>query len=86
MFREIKQSRAFEEVVSQVQESILRGEFKPGDRLPSERKLGEIFKVSRGTLREAFRALEQKGLITVGTGVHGGAFVRLADNRPSSGK
>ena len=81
MFREIKQSRAFEKVVSQVQESILRGEFKPGDRLPSERKLGEIFKVSRGTLREAFRALEQKGLITVGTGVHGGAFVRLADNK-----
>jgi len=75
MFRQARQNRTFEDVILQIQDAILHGELKEGDRLPSERKLGEIFKVSRGTLREALRALEQKGLITIKTGVRGGAQV-----------
>jgi len=75
MFRRAKQSRAFEDVILQVQEAILTGELEAGAKLPGERKLREMFQVSRGTLREALRALEEKGLITVKTGVNGGAFV-----------
>jgi DNA-binding FadR family transcriptional regulator len=75
MFKYVKQNRAFEDVVSQIQELVLQGELKVGDKLPSERQLREMFKVSRGTLREAFRTLEQKGLIHIKTGVQGGAIV-----------
>lgn len=81
MFKQAKQNRAFEDVISQIQESILQRELRIGDRLPSERQLREIFKVSRGTLREALRALEQKGLITIKTGVQGGAIVCPVDNK-----
>ena len=81
MFDQAKQNRAFEDVISQIQESILQGRLKEGDKLPAERKLREIFKISRGTLREALRALEQKGLITIKTGVQGGAIICPVDNR-----
>lgn len=76
MFRRAKQNRIFEDVVDQIQEAVLEGRLKAGSKLPSERELQEIFKASRGTLREALRVLEQKGLITIKTGVKGGAVIR----------
>jgi len=75
MFREAKQNRIFQDVVQQIQDAILKGRLKPGDKLPPEREMKEIFRSSRGTLREALRILEQKGLITIKTGVAGGAVV-----------
>ena len=47
---------------------IVRGELKPGEKLPSEAKLMEQFRVSRPTLREAFRILETESLISVRRG------------------
>jgi GntR family transcriptional repressor for pyruvate dehydrogenase complex len=85
MFKQARQNRTFEDVILQIQDAILCGELKEGDRLPSERKLGEIFKVSRGTLREALRVLEQKGLITIRTGVRGGAQVSPVNARMREG-
>jgi DNA-binding FadR family transcriptional regulator len=76
IFRKAKQSRIFQDVVDQIQEAILNGKFKPGDKLPSERELGELLGTSRGTLREALRILEQKGLIEIRLGVNGGAIVK----------
>lgn len=78
MFREAKQSRIFQDVVDQIQDAILKGRLQPGDMLPPERDLKEMFKTSRGTLREALRVLEQKGLIEIRLGVNGGAIVRDA--------
>lgn len=75
MFREAKQNRIFQDVVQQIQDAILEGRLKPGDKLPPEREMKEMFRSSRGTLREALRILEQKGLITIKTGVAGGAVV-----------
>lgn len=69
-------SRVYQEVVAQIQAAIVRGDLRPGDRLPSERELQEMFRTSRGTLREALRILEQKGLIEVRLGVGGGAVVK----------
>jgi len=81
MFSPSRQTRAFEDVVRQIQEAILKGSLKPGARLPAERQLQDTFQVSRGTLREALRTLEQKGLITIKTGTAGGAIVRAVDTK-----
>ena len=76
MFQQAKQSRIFQDVIYQIEEAILQGKLKAGDKLPAERELKEMFRTSRGTLREALRVLEQKGLITIKTGVNGGAIVQ----------
>jgi GntR family transcriptional regulator, transcriptional repressor for pyruvate dehydrogenase complex len=80
MFDSVKVTRTFEDIISQIEEAILRNELHAGDKLPSERHLTAIFKVSRGTLREALRSLEQRKLITIKTGVRGGAIVREVDS------
>lgn len=79
MFRAARQNRIFQDVVDQIQEAILGGTLKPGDMLPPERELKETFAISRGTLREALRVLEQKGLIEIRLGVNGGAVVKAED-------
>jgi len=79
MFRAARQNRIFQDVVDQIQEAILGGSLKPGDMLPPERELKEAFAISRGTLREALRVLEQKGLIEIRLGVNGGAVVKAED-------
>jgi GntR family transcriptional repressor for pyruvate dehydrogenase complex len=76
MFEQVQQNRIFQDVTRQIEEAILSRQLKAGDRLPSERELQETFRVSRGTLREALRVLEQKGLVTIKTGAKGGAVVR----------
>lgn len=75
-FQPARSTRAFDDVVAQIRDAILRGDYKPGDRLPSEKLLREQFGVGRGTIREAARMLEQLGLISLRPGLHGGMFVR----------
>ncbi len=75
-FRAARQNRIFQDIVEQIQEAILGGQFKSGDVLPPERELKEMFQTSRGTLREALRVLEHKGLIEIRLGVNGGAYVK----------
>lgn len=58
----------------QLQSLILNRAFQPGDRLPSERELGERLGVSRTVVREALRTLSTKGLVEVRDGA--GAYVR----------
>lgn len=82
MFEKAKQNRMFQDVVDQIQDAILEGRMGQGDKLPPERELKETFQVSRGTLREALRVLEQKGLIEIRLGVGGGAFVREVATGP----
>ncbi len=59
----IKQKKLFEEISDQIRELILKGEFKPGDKLPSERDLAGIFSVSRPPVREAINALTAMGFL-----------------------
>jgi GntR family transcriptional repressor for pyruvate dehydrogenase complex len=62
-----------QQVREQLEASIERGDYKPGDRLPSERELVELLGVSRVSVREAIRSLEAVGLVEV---QHGrGCFV-----------
>ncbi|MCP4718257.1 MAG: FadR family transcriptional regulator, partial [Desulfobacteraceae bacterium] len=82
MFKKAKQSRVFQDVVEQIQDAILSGKLEPGTKLPAERELKDMFNTSRGTLREALRVLEQKGLIEIKLGVTGGAIVKQIDADP----
>jgi GntR family transcriptional repressor for pyruvate dehydrogenase complex len=65
--------RLSEEVGGDLQRRIARGELKPGDRLPTEKALGEAFGVSRAVVREAIARLKADGLIETRQG--SGAFV-----------
>lgn len=76
MFKPAKQNRIYQDVVEQIQEAILEGQLKVGEQLPPERKLIDMFGVSRGTLREALRVLQQKGMIEIKTGALGGAVIK----------
>ena len=76
MFQAAKQTKVFQDVVAQIEDAILDGRLKTGDTLPSERQLKDMFNISRGTLREALRVLEQKGLIEIKLGVGGGSVVK----------
>ena len=85
-FKPIKQTRISEEVLSQLKEAILRGRYKSGDKLPSERELTEQLQVSRGAVREAIRVLEMTGFVLIRQGPSGGAFVtELTSDRLASG-
>ena len=79
MFKKLKQNRFYEEIANQVLEAMYRGDLKPNDKLPSENKLSEVFGVSRVTVREALRYLEQLGVIQIRQGAKGGSYVRKMD-------
>lgn len=66
-------------VIEQIRTAILSGEFKPGDRLASEKELSDQFQVSKASMREAIRVLEVMGLITICKGAGGGIFVARVD-------
>ena len=83
-FKKMKKIKSYQNVVDQIQSAICDGSLKDGDKLPSEMKLTKMFDTSRGTIREALRVLEQKGLISVKTGVKGGPIVKEANTRPMS--
>jgi GntR family transcriptional regulator, transcriptional repressor for pyruvate dehydrogenase complex len=76
-FKRLEQPRAFEEIVSQIQEAIIEGRLRPNDRLPPERVLATTFGVSRASVREALRALEVFGVVMSrrGTGPLAGSIV-----------
>jgi GntR family transcriptional regulator, transcriptional repressor for pyruvate dehydrogenase complex len=62
-FHAVRKSRAYEQVVEQIQRLIASGVLKPGDRLPPERELATRFGVGRSSLRDAIRTLEVMGIV-----------------------
>lgn len=63
LFTKLKKPLIYEEIIEQVKTMVLNGELKPGDRLPSERTMTEMFGISRMSLREALKSLSVLGLI-----------------------
>ena len=63
-----REPRLSDKVAEMMLDTILSNRLKVGDRLPSERELGEQFGVSRTVVREAVRALVAKGVIEVRSG------------------
>lgn len=74
-FRPVQPDRTFELVCIQIRDKLVRGELKPGDRLPAERTLAKQFGISRTAMREALRSLEVTGLVTLAKGVKGGPII-----------
>ena len=74
MYKRVSTQKLYVNIVEQIEERILRGELKPGDCLPPERELTEQFGVSRTVIREAIKALVQKGLVDPRPGL--GTFVK----------
>ncbi|HEY0932499.1 MAG TPA: FadR/GntR family transcriptional regulator [Trebonia sp.] len=76
-FQAVEQRRTFEQILFQIEEAIISGGLKPGDRLPPERDLAATFGVSRASVREALRVLEMFGVIVArrGTGPDAGSIV-----------
>ncbi|HXM53933.1 MAG TPA: FadR/GntR family transcriptional regulator [Candidatus Dormibacteraeota bacterium] len=72
--RQVRKTKVYHEIVDQIRELIAAGRIKPGDRLPPERELAELFKASRNSVRDAIRVLEQMGLIESRQG--DGTYVR----------
>ncbi|MGH2945550.1 MAG: FadR/GntR family transcriptional regulator [Solirubrobacteraceae bacterium] len=58
-----REERLPDKVAARIRETILEQQLRPGDRLPSERRLGEQFEVSRTVIREAVRSLAAMGLV-----------------------
>jgi GntR family transcriptional regulator, transcriptional repressor for pyruvate dehydrogenase complex len=69
--------KAYEQVYDQLRDLIMRGELARGERLPGEVVLARQFGVSRGTVREALRALAAHNLVRTAKGASGGTFVTL---------
>jgi GntR family transcriptional regulator, transcriptional repressor for pyruvate dehydrogenase complex len=70
----IRRVKLYKEVAARIRDLIAAGELKPGEALPSERKLAEQFRVGRAVIREAIRQLEISGLVESRHG--GGNYVR----------
>lgn len=67
---------AYQQIADQLLELMLSGRLSVGHRLPSEADLASSFGVSRGTVREALRALASRDVIETSRGQTGGTFVR----------
>lgn len=70
-FLKVTPEKLSQTVVRQIEQLILRGILRPGERLPSERDLAEKLDVSRPSLRDAIADLSERGLLVsrAGSGV-----------------
>jgi GntR family transcriptional regulator, transcriptional repressor for pyruvate dehydrogenase complex len=63
MYKVVQTLRLYEQIVQQIEDSILKGDLKGGEQLPAERDLAQQFGVSRTAVREAMKTLREKGLV-----------------------
>lgn len=63
MYQTVRTARLYQQIVEQIERSIRTGQLKPGDQLPPERELAQQFGASRTAVREAVKALSEKGLV-----------------------
>jgi len=78
------QENKTEKVRSRVFRAILQGDFRPGDRIPPERRMAELTGTSRITVRRAYAALERAGVLerSRGRGTHISTALRGHSERP----
>jgi DNA-binding FadR family transcriptional regulator/DNA repair exonuclease SbcCD nuclease subunit len=77
-------SHRYAAIVEHIEAHIAKGSLAPGDRLPSERQLAATLKVSRSSVREGLRVLDQRGLLEIRRGRRGGAYLRQPSHRQTT--
>lgn len=75
----IPPKQIYEQVADQIRHAIRTGKFPPNSRLPAERELAALFKVTRPHVREAIGALQNEGLVLTRRG--SGTYVCAAEDR-----
>lgn len=85
MLRPVRSGNAFEETVERLLQAVKLGVVPFGAKMPPERELAAQLGISRVTLREAIRALQDAGYLDVRRGRYGGAFVVYQPPDPGQG-
>jgi GntR family transcriptional repressor for pyruvate dehydrogenase complex len=83
VFKPVQPPTTFEQTVERLGTAIRLGLVAPGSRLPPERDLAELLRISRSTLRQALTTLVQSGHLISVRGRAGGTFV--AEQPPLTG-
>ncbi|MET7438829.1 FadR/GntR family transcriptional regulator [Streptomyces sp. NPDC004082] len=76
VLRPVRAGNGFEEALEQILQVVRLGLVPGGERLPAERELAERLGISRVTLREVLKVLQDEGLVESRRGRYGGTFVR----------
>ena len=77
-----RQGRVSETIVRRIKKQISDGRLVAGHKLPAEREMARQFKTSRVSVREAYRSLEELGVLRIRRGADGGAFIAAVDHEP----
>ncbi|MFJ2258813.1 FadR/GntR family transcriptional regulator [Streptomyces sp. NPDC087844] len=76
VLRPVRAGNGFEEALEQILQVVRLGLVPGGERLPAERELAQRLGISRVTLREVLKVLQDQGLVESRRGRYGGTFVR----------
>jgi DNA-binding FadR family transcriptional regulator len=82
VLRPVRAGNGFEEALEQILQVVRLGLVPGGERLPAERELAERLGISRVTLREVLKVLQDQGLVESRRGRYGGTFVRPRTEAP----
>ena len=64
----IQKRKLYQDVVERLMQRIQAGEIRPGDQLPPERELMDVYGVGRPAVREALQAMERSGIVEISHG------------------
>ena len=73
------ETHLYQQISESIRQQILNGKLKPGDRLPSVRKMTAQWSCSAGTVQRAYQELARQGLVTS----HAGQGTRVIEQLPS---
>ncbi|MGW6567642.1 FadR/GntR family transcriptional regulator [Streptomyces sp. NPDC054975] len=81
VLRPVRAGNGFEEALEQILQVVRLGLVPGGERLPAERELADRMGISRVTLREVLKVLQEQGLVESRRGRYGGTFVLARTQR-----
>lgn len=61
--KKVKQKTVVDQVMDQIKELIASGEYKPGDKIPTEMELAKDFGLGRSSIREAVKIFNYLGVL-----------------------